>query len=127
MREELQKVLKNSYAKYSNFRVSALVETKDGNKFYGVNIENASYGATVCAERVAIFSAVANGYKPKDFKKLVLYTPTEEVVFPCFLCRQVLVEFFPMDAELIIMNDTCEKFYYMEDILPHTFSEEDLK
>ena len=68
MREELEKLLSRSYSPYSNYPVAAMVTMVDGRNFYGVNIENASYGATVCAERVAIFNAVLAGYQRGDFK-----------------------------------------------------------
>lgn len=127
MREELEKLLERSYSPYSNYKVASMVTMKDGRNFYGVNIENASFGATICAERVAINNAILAGYKKGDFKRLVVMVPKENLAFPCFLCRQVIAEFFDMDAELILMNKTEEKFYYMSDILTHPFSSEDLK
>jgi len=127
MREELLKLIENSYSPYSKFPVAAMVTMSDGKNFYGVNIENASYGATICAERVAIDTAIAAGYKKGDFKTLVVMNKSDNLVFPCFLCRQVINEFFDKDAELILMNDADTKYYYMEDILTHPFGPEDLK
>ena len=127
MRQELERLLERSYSPYSNFKVAAMVTMKDGKNFYGVNIENASYGATVCAERVAIFNAVLAGYKKGDFKRLVVMTPTDKYTFPCFICRQVLAEFFTGEEELVLMNKMGTKNYYMSDILTHPFSIEDLK
>lgn len=127
MRQELERLLERSYSPYSNFKVAAMVTMKDGKNFYGVNIENASYGATVCAERVAIFNAVLAGYKKGDFKRLVVMTPTDKYTFPCFICRQVICEFFDLDSELVLMNNLGERNYYMSDIITHPFSVEDLK
>ena len=70
MREKLIKLLDNSYSPYSNFKVAAILITKDGKEFYGVNVENASYGASICAERSAIVSAISNGYKKYDFENI---------------------------------------------------------
>ena len=70
MQEKLIKLLNNSYSPYSKFRVASIVVMKDGTEFSGVNVENASYGASICAERSAILSAISNGYKRYDFEKL---------------------------------------------------------
>ena len=66
MKEQLINLLKNSYSPYSNFRVASIAVMKDGKQFKGVNVENASYGACICAERSAIVSAISNGYKKHD-------------------------------------------------------------
>ena len=68
MQERLKELLKNSYSPYSNFKVAAIVVMKDGKEFNGVNVENASYGAAICAERSAIVSAISAGYRNGDFK-----------------------------------------------------------
>ena len=70
MKEKLVSLLENSYSPYSKFRVSAIAVMNDGREFPGVNVENASYGASICAERSAILSAISNGYKKHDFKEL---------------------------------------------------------
>jgi cytidine deaminase len=90
-----------AYAPYSNFPVGAAVLTVDGRIFTGCNIENASFGATVCAERVAIFAAVAAGQR--QFQALAVIADTPEPVAPCGLCRQVLVEFSPI-CQVILAN-----------------------
>lgn len=82
-----------AYAPYSKFRVGAAVLTKSGRIFAGCNVENASYGLANCAERTAIFSAVAAGQR--RFKCVVVYTPTPTATAPCGACRQVIHEFGP--------------------------------
>ena len=72
MQEKLNKLLENAYAPYSNYQVACIVVMKDGKEFNGVNVENASFGATICAERVAITSAIAHGYKKNDFKEIYI-------------------------------------------------------
>ena len=69
MIEKLLELQNNSYSPYSNYKVSAIAVMKDNKEFYGVNVENASFGATICAERSAILSAISNGYKKGDFKE----------------------------------------------------------
>ena len=127
MRERLKENLKNSYSPYSNFKVSAIVKMKDGNTFSGVNIENASYSATICAERCAIFNAISNGYKKGDFKELYLMFNNNSLSTPCFICRQVIEEFFDEEDKIIIMNDKEEREFLVKELCTYPFNEEDLK
>ncbi|MBI4712219.1 MAG: cytidine deaminase [Planctomycetes bacterium] len=90
--------LKHAYAPYSRFRVGAAVLTEKGKIFQGCNIENASYGLTVCAERVAIFNAIASG--ERHFKVMAITTSGKSPAYPCGACLQVLAEFAP---ELILI------------------------
>ncbi len=90
-----------AHAPYSNFPVGAAVLTASGHIFTGCNIENASFGATMCAERVAIFAAVAAGQR--QFQALAVVADTPEPVAPCGLCRQVLAEFSPA-CQIILAN-----------------------
>lgn len=94
-------VMKNAYAPYSNFKVGAVVKTKRGSIYTGVNVENASYGLTVCAERVAIFKAVSEG--DREIEEIVVAVESEEPVAPCGACRQVIAEFNP-HAKIIMVN-----------------------
>ena len=127
MREKLTELLKNSYSPYSKFPVAAIVVMKDGREFSGVNVENASYGATICAERSAIVSAISHGYKKGDFKELYIMVNTEKVSTCCFLCRQVMTELFDKDVKITCMSQTEEKVFTVNDFCPYPFDEGELK
>ena len=127
MKEELIKLLECAYAPYSNFKVAAIIQMNDGKMIPGVNVENASYGATICAERNAITTAVAMGYKPGDFKKLYVMVSGDKLSMPCFMCRQVITEFFPQDAEIIEMGKNGEIVKQtVAEICPFPFGKDDL-
>lgn len=128
MKDKLIALHANSYSPYSNFRVSAIVVTKDGREFNGVNVENASYGATICAERSAILSAVSAGYKKGDFKSLYVMCENDKIGMPCFSCRMVISELFDKDTPIICMNPAGdEEIHTVEELCPYPFSDEDLK
>ena len=114
----------NAYSPYSNFRVGAALLTKSGKVFTGCNVEVASYGATCCAERTAIFKAVSEG--ETDFEAIAVDGDNEGFTFPCGICRQVMGEFA---TELkIIVGDTNGKIdvFSLSDLLPHAFYKEEL-
>lgn len=96
-----KEAMNNAYAPYSNFKVGAALLTKDNQVYTGCNIENASYGATNCAERTAIFKAISEG--AKEFKKIAVVSSSDEYTYPCGICRQVISEFMP-DGEVIFDN-----------------------
>lgn len=133
MNEKLKRLLKNSYSPYSNFRVSSIVVMKDGTEFGGVNVENASYGATICAERNAIIQAIAHGYGKGDFEKIYVMCDDQddddkELGMCCMLCRQVIQEFFEKNKEVIAMSlDGNIEKHTVEELCPYPFDEEDLK
>jgi cytidine deaminase len=128
MREKLVDLLNNSYAPYSNFRVSAIAVMNDGREFVGVNVENAAYGSGICAERSAILSAISNGYKRYDFRELYVMCDNEKVGMPCFACRQVILEFFDKNSKVISVNgEGEEKEFTVEELCPYPFDSEDLK
>ncbi len=100
-----KKAKENAYAPYSGFRVGAALLTIDGKIFSGCNVENASYGLAICAERSAVFSAVAAGYR--KFSAIAVSSDGETYTFPCGACRQVLIEFNP-DMKVIMGNSNGE-------------------
>ena len=126
MREKLRELLNNSYAKYSNYRVSCICVMKDGKEFNGVNVENASFGATICAERVAITNAIANGYKKKDFKELHVMCDSDKIGTPCFMCRQVISEFFTGEENIVVYSRNEIKAFKVNELCPHPFTEDNL-
>ncbi len=109
-----------AYAPYSDFRVGAALLTPNGNLYLGCNVENASHGLTVCAERVAIQNAVSAG--EKDFQALAISTDSEEFVAPCGACRQVIWE-FSKDLRVILSNDKGEvQVTCIADLFPRPFT-----
>lgn len=126
MREKLQKLLNNSYAKYSNFRVACICIMNDGKEFSGVNVENASFGATICAERVAITSAIASGYKKGDFKELHIMVDSDKIGTPCFMCRQVITEFIDGDSRVYLYSRNSMESFRVSELCPHPFNEDNL-
>lgn len=125
MIEKLRKNLLKSYSPYSKYPVSAIVVCRDGKEYTGVNIENASYGATICAERVAIFKAISEGHKKGDLKELHIMVGSGNVGMPCFLCRQVIEEFFDEDSKIICYSTNNEvKEFKLRDLCPFPFEKE---
>lgn len=128
MLERLLELHNNSYAVYSNFRVSAIAVTKDGKEFNGVNVENCAYPSGLCAERSAIVSAISNGVKKGEFKELNLLTSSNKIGTPCMACRQVILELFDKDATVRCFSKTGEyKEFTVEELCPYSFNEDDLK
>ena len=122
---ELKNIIKNCYAPYSNFKVSACVVTRDNKKYFGVNVENSSYGASVCAERVSVLNAISMGEEKGNFKEIHIYSESLDYVMPCFLCRQTFVEFFDNDTLIYVYDkDGNSKCYTMDMICPLPFSME---
>jgi len=104
---ELVELQKNSYCPYSNFQVAAIFKLKNGNLIKGVNIENASYGATNCAERSALFTLISNGVSPTKIKEIHLMGSKKEkkpstYFTPCGICRQVLIEHIDRNVNIFV-------------------------
>jgi len=115
----------NAYTPYSNFKVGAALLAKSGRIYIGCNIENSSYGASVCAERVALFKAVSEG--EREFSELAIATDTKKPVMPCGICRQVLAEFAPkLKIYAATLNGKVEETT-LDKILPDAFTKEDLR
>ncbi|WLV25938.1 cytidine deaminase [Aciduricibacillus chroicocephali] len=109
-----------AYAPYSNFSVGAVVLTDSGKIYTGCNIENAAYPVTCCAERTAIFSAIANG--EKNFTALAVVADTEKPVSPCGSCRQVMSEFFQASTPVTMANLKGETVTFsVSELLPLSF------
>jgi len=109
----------NAYAPYSRFRVGAALLTKSGRVYTGVNVENASYGLTICAERVALTKAASEGHR--KFQAIAVVAPSA-ALSPCGACRQVLAEF----GEMIVIcadsrNPRRFRLYLLSELLPHAF------
>ena len=106
-------------ADYSHFRVGAALETASGEVIAGCNIENASYGLTMCAERVAIFKALSDGHR--TFRRIVVFADTRTPTPPCGACRQILWE-FAGDIEVLLANlEGVQASHRMADLLPGAF------
>ena len=117
-----------AYTPYSNFKVGAALECKDGRVFRGCNVENASYGLCNCAERTAFFSAIAHGDKPGDFAALAVIGATDGPIAPCGACRQVILELGGDDLPVVLTNlggDILETTAAGQ--LPNAFGGRDLK
>ena len=116
---EALKARENAYAPFSGFQVGAALLTEDGQVYTGVNIENSSYGATICAERTAFVKAISEGHR--KFKALAVTAGDEQEALPCGICRQFMYEFSP---ELEIITGTDEEnlnIRTLEELLPLGF------
>jgi len=122
-----QNALKNAYVVYSNFPVSAAMRLKNGDIITGVNVENVSFGLSNCAERTALFTAYAQGFRKEDITEIVVTTDKDYAVSPCGACRQVMSELLLPDVPVHIAdakgNVTTLK---NKELLPHAFTEDDL-
>lgn len=122
--EKAKKVRKHAYVPYSKFKVGAAVKTKSGKIYTGCNIENAAYPVSCCAERVAIFTAIAAG--EKDFVEMAVVADTKRPIPPCGSCRQVMSEFFEEDMPIHLTNLQEDiKSATMKELLPFSFRSDD--
>ena len=118
----------NAYAPYSKFYVGAVLECNDGTILLGSNVENASYGLTICAERNVLFQAYNKGYRKGDFKRLSIIADSSTITFPCGACRQVIVELLDDNSPILCFNlDGNYKELSIEELMPYQFNEGNLK
>ena len=113
-----KEVMKNAYSPYSKFQVGAALLTANGTVYTGCNVENSSYGATICAERNAIFQAVANG--EREFVKIAICCSEDRFPVPCGMCLQVMQEFND-ELEIILSDHSTIKKFKLKDFLPLPF------
>ena len=125
--DQAKGVIDNAYVKYSHFNVAAALKLKNGEVVTGVNVENASFGLTNCAERSALFTAYSKGYRKDDIQEMLITTKQDNFISPCGACRQVMRELMPEDAEIHLANNKGEiKTILNKDLLPFAFTEDDL-
>ena len=117
-------VREKAYAPYSHYPVGAAIETMTGEIFAGCNVENASYGLTICAERGAVVQAVAHGFTA--FRRIVVATGSEPPGAPCGACRQFLREFGP-ELEVLVVGPQSKRSWSMAELLPGAFGPENLR
>ena len=113
-----------AYAPYSRFKVGAALEAADGTVFTGCNVENASYGLTICAERAAVFAAISAGVS--RFRRAVVVSDVDPPAAPCGACRQVLAE-FGTDLPIEGVGAKRTVSWLLSDLLPHAFGPEQLR
>lgn len=122
MLEKALAVREEAYAPYSKFKVGAVVKTMNNKFFTGCNVENNSYGLSICAERAAIFTAISQG--EKELSELLVVADDKEPVAPCGACRQVMIEFSIKTVHMANVQGQVET-YLLEDLLPVAFVKED--
>ncbi|GGA20494.1 cytidine deaminase [Paenibacillus physcomitrellae] len=126
--QEAMKAYQNAYVPYSHFSVGAALLDENGKVHHGCNVENAAFSPTNCAERTALFRAIADGNRPGSFKAIAVVGDTDEPIVPCGVCRQVLAELGGLDMPVILGNlkgDIMETT--MRELLPHAFVPSHLK
>lgn len=117
--KKAREAMKNAYNPYSKFYVGAALLTKSGKIYTGCNIENVSFGATICAERVALVKAISEG--DKNFVKIAIASSGDDFIYPCGICRQMLAE-FNKNLQVIVSNKKNEiREHSLAELLPHSF------
>ena len=117
-----RRVRTRAHAPYSGFRVGAALRTRDGRVFAGCNVENASLGAGICAERSAVLQAVASGMRPGDLEAVAVYTADRRLTPPCGMCLQVLVE-FGREVEVLLAAPGKRRRLRLADLYPEPFTD----
>ena len=124
--KQANEILDRAYVPYSKFHVGAVVVDTEGNVYKGINVENASYGLTICAERNAISSAITEGMKKIDL--IVITGNTDEPISPCGMCRQVIREFATPDTRIVLATSKNDNYivWTLEEMIPYSFGPEHL-
>ncbi len=128
MNEKLKKLLNNSYTPYYHYPVAAIAVMKDGTEFSGVNVETSSPSAGICAERNAIYSAIAEGYTKGDIKEIHIMSKTEDDCWPCFICRHAINDL--CDKTTTIFSHTYTNrivSHTVEELCPYPFEEKNIR
>ena len=115
-----EKAMRYAYAPYSKFKVGAAILTNENKVYYGCNIENSSYGGTVCAERIAIFKAVSEG--ERKISKIAIVSSSNDLTYPCGICRQILAEFMPEGKVILKDKEGGIKSYTVDELMPYRFT-----
>jgi len=118
-----REAMRNAWAPYSEFHVGAAIEAEDGRVFVGCNVESASYGLTICAERMALGAAVAAG--ARSLRRIAVTTEVDPPAAPCGACRQLLAE-FGLKLEVIAVGPSTERRWTLGALLPDAFTKETL-
>lgn len=127
MFEKLLELRNNSYSKLSGYKVACIIKMNDDKEYNGVNIENPSFKDGMCAEQVAIGSAISDGYKKGDIKEMYLLGSSNKSITPCFLCRQLITEFMTNDTSIITYDKTGkETKYKVSELCSNAFGSDDL-
>lgn len=119
--ERARLVSQRAHAPYSNIKIGAVAVLKSGEMFDGCNVENCNYASSMCAERVALFGVIASGRSGRDVDYLVIAFDSEDGVYPCGACRQVMSELMRPDAEIVIVKGDKYETFRVADLLPHSF------
>jgi len=120
-----KEAMTKAYTPYSGFQVGAALLAKDGSVFLGCNVENASYGASICAERTAMTKAVSEGVRA--FEKIAVVASSDDYASPCGICRQVIFEFMPEGEIILESKKEGIRVFAVKELLPFGFRGEDIK
>ncbi|PPE05517.1 cytidine deaminase [Williamsoniiplasma lucivorax] len=124
---DLTKLAKKSYSPYSHFRVSCILYLKNGQQISGVNVENAAYSPSICAERVALPQLIVQDYTKQDVELVAIYTDATDFGSPCGVCRQVMIELLnPNQLVWIYSQKGYQGEFMVKDFLPYAFEQNNL-